>query len=129
MAFHGTRSGAPAVEQDHAGGKKRGAEDADGKGSWKGKKGDGKAKKGGKGTGKDGKKDDKKKTENAQYKTLRNNGGKFGLEFKTKEGVNRCHRFGSGNGCQLSDCSYSHTCAKCGEPHPTVKCPQLRGAF
>jgi len=127
LALHGSRSGPPAAEQDHAGGKKRGAEDADGKGFSKGKKGDGKAKKGGKGSGKDGKKDNKKKSENSQYKALRNSADRLGLEFKTKEGVNLCHRFGSGFGCQLHDCAFSHTCAKCGEPHPTVKCPQLRG--
>jgi len=116
-------------EQEHSGGKKRGAEDADGRSSWKGKKGDSKGKKGNKGAGKDGKKDGKNKSDVQKYKSMRDHPEKYGIEFKTKEGVVRCHRFGSGGGCQSSDCAYSHTCAKCGEPHPTVRCPQLRGTI
>ena len=120
-------------EQERSGGKKRGAEDEDDRSSWKAKKGDSKGKKGdskgGKGGGKGGKKDAKNKQENQKYKTLRAHPEKYGIELKTKEGVPRCHRFGSGLGCRTSDCSYSHTCAKCGESHPTVSCPQLRGAI
>jgi len=39
LALHGTKSGAPTGEQEHPWGKKRGAEDADGRGFPKGKKG------------------------------------------------------------------------------------------
>jgi len=120
-------------EQERSGGKKRGAEDEDDRSSWKAKKGDSKGKKGdskgGKGGGKGGKKDAKNKQENQKYKTLRAHPEKYGIELKTKEGVPRCHRFGSGQGCRTGDCSYDHTCAKCGESHPTVSCPQLRGAI
>jgi len=120
------------LETENAGGKKRWAEDSEGRGSGKGKKGDGKSKQGGKGsgknTGKDGKKKQGNSSDTSKYKTLRNNKDKLGLEFQTKDGTFRCHRFGSGGDCP-SDCRFSHTCAKCGESHPTVRCPQLRGAY
>jgi len=130
LALHGSRAGPPAYEADGAGSTRRRAEDSEAKGSGKGKKGDGKSKKGSKGSGKNADKDNTRKKEGkeaARYKALRNNKDKLGLELQTKEGVFRCHRFGSGAGCRVSHCTFSHTCAKCGEPHATVHCPQLRG--
>jgi len=131
LALHGTRAGTPAIDRENTWGKKRGAEDSEGKGSGKGWKGDGKSKQGGKGTGKNADKDNKKKQEGSReqrkYKALRNAKDKLGLKFQTEDGTARCHRFGSGGGCDISKCSYSHTCAKCGAAHPTVKCPQLSG--
>jgi len=131
LALHGTRAGNPAGETENAGGKKRWAEDFEGKSAGKSKKGDGKSKQGGKGSGKNsGKsgsgKDPLKKSNSAKYKSMRNNKDKLGLEFQAKDGTFRCHRFGSGGDCS-ADCRYSHTCAKCGESHPTISCPQLRG--
>jgi len=136
LALHGTAGGEPSSWNSRAEavrGPKRDGDSAGGAeheaGPRKKAKGGGKGGKGGgKGSGNKGGggKDGKTQPHSPLYKKCRNKPDQYGVSFKTPEGQLRCHRYGAGN-CTIPGCTYSHTCAKCGDAHPLVACPQMRG--
>jgi len=89
-----------------------------------------------KGRGKGGKGKDKKRkaalsveelkklSPKGKYQRIRNDPGRYGLQFKDSSGVPRCHNFQSGS-CTQAGCKFTHTCARCGGPHGVTACPGL----
>jgi len=134
LALHGTAAGTTTSWNSRPEGNRGSKRESEGAGGGaseneprKKPKGSGKKPKGNKGDGKGGGKGGGKgKSFSARYKSFRNNAAQHGLEFKTSAGQLRCHRYGAGN-CTYPGCAYSHSCAKCGGPHPVVECPQMAG--